>query len=165
MPEGAGGVSHRDVTPQHFPFPAFFGGTVGTRDPWQCLDHAGTFGEQLGWDPGSARSHFVTGANKAAGMCLTKVKKQPAQIRRIFLDKKEKLERSVINPRGAVPYPAGIKSAKFQFTCFPWQRVFSPPWSDAEPPKSLHINAEECSIPPLEALLVLRSSDLLCRLL
>lgn len=46
---GAVGTFHRDGTPQLFPFPSGFGGTEGTGDHQQCLDHAGTLGKQLQW--------------------------------------------------------------------------------------------------------------------
>lgn len=78
--------------------------------------------------------------------------------------KKKKWKGFIINPRSAVPHPAGTKLGKLQITCFAWQRVFSAPWSDAELSKSLHTNTEGGLIPPLEALLVL-SSGFLHRLL
>lgn len=72
----------------------------------------------------------------------------------------KKVERFVINPGRTVPHPSGMKLGKFQFTCFPWQRVFSPSWSDAELSKSLYTNTEGHLISPLEALLVLSSASL-----
>lgn len=70
--KGALGSFHRDRTPQHFPFPAGFGGTAGIRNHQQSLDHAGTLGEQFQWGFCFCTLTFCYGSRQ--GMCLTKVK-------------------------------------------------------------------------------------------
>lgn len=116
--DGAAAGKEPRAFPQGWNVPAlpFSSGFWGQGVPSNAWIVQGPEGSSSSGDPGPARSYFVIGERNVSDQGQNTT----------WTDKKE-VERFVTNPRGAVPHPAGMKLGKFQFSCLPWQRVFSPP--------------------------------------
>lgn len=93
--KGLWASSTRMERPRTSLFPRVLGAVQGQGIPNHAWIVQGSLGSSSAGDPGSAHSHFVTGATEAAGMCLTKVKTQPGQLRWVFLDKKKKKQKGL----------------------------------------------------------------------